>query len=124
MGRTVTLDLPEPFVERASAAAAFSNRRLEDVVLEWIGEIADERPVESLTDAEVVAVANSRLPAAEADQLSDLLADQRESRLTPEGRARLDQLMDVYYRGQLRKAQGLAEAVRRGLMPRGPYGRP
>jgi hypothetical protein len=123
MGRTVTLELPEQVAARVEAAAAFSNRKVEDVVVDWLGQLADDRPVEALTDAEVLAVADSQMPPTEADQLSELQTDQREGRLTPDGRDRLNRLMDIYYQGQLRKARGLAEAVRRGLIPRGPYGR-
>jgi hypothetical protein len=49
--------------------------------------------------------------------LSDLLDQSRENRLNETARARLEQLMQVYRRGLVRKAQAIKVAVDRGLMP-------
>jgi hypothetical protein len=123
MGRTVTLELPGPLAERIAAAATGTNRPVEQVVIDWLDRFAGELPMDLLTDEEVLAVADSQMSDAESDELSDLQADAAEGRLTPDRRARLDAVMKDYGRRQLRKADALVEAVRRGLRPRGPYGR-
>jgi len=56
------------------------------------------------------------MSAAENKRLSALLEKQREESLTPLERNELDALLRVYQVGNLRKAQGLAEAVARGLL--------
>jgi len=50
-------------------------------------------------------------------RLSQLLEQQQAGQLTDEERADLLALMHVYQDGLRRKAQGLNEAVRRGLQP-------
>jgi hypothetical protein len=50
-------------------------------------------------------------------ELSDLLARQRERTLDTPARGRLDELMSMYRRGLVRKAQAVTVAVERGLQP-------
>ena len=49
--------------------------------------------------------------------LGALLARQREGRLDGVERQRLNELMDIYRRGMVQKAQALKVAVDRGLQP-------
>jgi len=117
MSAVVTLELPDALVQSARAVAAQSNRRVEDVLVEWLDQAASEVPVELLPDEQVVLLGS--LEMAEADQaaLSDLLARQREGRLADAERPSLDALMGTYRRGLVRKAQALKVAVERGLRP-------
>jgi len=78
---------------------------------------ATERPVQTLSDGEVVALCDLQLGEAEQEELSDLLAENREGTLQAEGQARLDELIQMYRRGMVRKAQALKVAVQRGLRP-------
>ncbi len=55
------------------------------------------------------------MPAAEDERLSDLLDRQQAGSLSVAERSELTALMALYQRLLLRKAQGLREAVRRGL---------
>ena len=48
MAEIVTLQLPETLAQRAKEIAAFTHRRLEDVLLEWIDRAITELPMESL----------------------------------------------------------------------------
>ena len=63
----------------------------------------------------MLALAEITLEDAQQEQLSDLLARNREGVLDGESQLRLDELMRVYEHGLLRKSQALREAVRRGL---------
>jgi hypothetical protein len=47
--------------------------------------------------------------------LDELLDQQREAMLDEQGRARLDELMLLYRKGMVRKAQALQIAIERGL---------
>lgn len=117
MGEVVTLNLPEVVATRARAIASQTHRRIEDVLIEWLDREAIEPPVETLSDAEVLALADMQLTTAQQSELDDLLFDQREGQLAEQSRQRLDELMDIYRRGMVRKAQALRVAVRRGLRP-------
>jgi hypothetical protein len=63
--------------------------------------------VEALPDDEVMALTVLHLPAEQQDALSTRLERNRENTLDDEERRRLDELMRVYERGLLRKAQAL-----------------
>jgi hypothetical protein len=63
-----------------------------------------------------VAFTELRLTPEQQDALSTLLERSRENTLDDDQRRRLDELMRVYERGLLRKAQALRAAVQRGLL--------
>ena len=98
--------------------AIAGNRRLEDAVLEWIDRAVADPPVESLPDAELLALCDANLDAASQEELSTLLADLREGTLAASQQSRLEILMAGYRRGLVLKARALREAVTRGLRPR------
>ena len=75
----------------------------------------DTTPLETLTDEAVLALADTRMDAAQGLQLSTLHAQQNAGVLTSSGREELQLLMGVYQAGQLRKAEAMVEAVLRGL---------
>jgi hypothetical protein len=69
----------------------------------------------AMADEEVLQLADSRMPAEQSSRMSDLLDRQREGAIDRLERAELAMLMQFDQTGQLLKAGGLAEAVRRGL---------
>jgi hypothetical protein len=115
MTQTVTLELPAELVERARAVAERSGRRLEDVLVEWLR--SSERSLDEPSDEEVLALCDSQLPEADQQELGDLLASQREGRLAPDQKGRLEDLLRAYRYGLVRKAQALQTAMSRGLRP-------
>jgi hypothetical protein len=117
MSEVVTLEIPDELAQRARALAAAANRRLEDVVVEWIGRAVAEPRVESLPDGELLALCERELGTAEQDELSTFLARLREGHLDRQDQTRLDELMLAYRRGLVLKARAMHEAVRRGLKP-------
>ena len=70
--------------------------------------------VDSMSDDRVLALANLHFSEEEDDELSDLLALNREGEIDDVGRERLGELMRIYQIGLIRKSQGLCEAVKRG----------
>ena len=117
MTQTVTLELPEEVARSAQNIAVRTQRRLEDVLIDWIDHAAAELPVEDLPDDQLLALCDLELDPTLQKELSELLAANREGILTPSTRARLEQLMQLYRRGLVRKAQAIKEAVDRGLRP-------
>ena len=125
MSMRVTVTLPDDVYRRAEHLARLTDRDVADVLAETIhlsleplgaqraaDQSATERP-----DADVLAVADSQMDAAQEQRLSQLLEQQQAGQLTDEDRLALLALMQVYQDGLLRKAQALHEAVRRGLRP-------
>ncbi|NTU84753.1 MAG: hypothetical protein HGA45_36215 [Chloroflexales bacterium] len=51
MSEVVTLELPDSLVRSARTIAERSNRRVEDVLVEWLDRSAREVPVELLSAA-------------------------------------------------------------------------
>lgn len=117
MGQTITLDLPPDVARRAAAVARQTNRQVEDVLLEWLGRAATDVPIESLPDDQVLALCALEMNQSDQDELSALLARQREGTLDDATRRRLDELMKNYRRGMVQKAEALKVAVERGLRP-------
>ncbi len=117
MSETVTLELPAELAARARAVATATNRRLEDVVAEWVGRGAAEPGLEHRSDDELLALCDASLPSAPQQELSELLARNRESRLDASQRRRLDERMVSYRQGLLHKARAWQQAVARGLKP-------
>lgn len=118
MSEKVTVELPDELAQRVRAVAAQTHRRFEEVLVEWLDRAGTEPAVESLSDEEVLALCQGQLDAGQQHELSELLARNREGALQEVERERLEELMHVYRRGLVRKAQALSIAVARGLKPR------
>jgi hypothetical protein len=117
MAEIVTLNLPETLAQRAKEIAAFTHRRLEDVLVEWIDRAITELPLESLPDEQVLALCDMQMESEQQELFSDLLARNQEGQLNDTEVSQLDELMQVYRRGLVRKARALKVAVERGLKP-------
>lgn len=117
MTYAVTLDLPDKIAQNARHIAAKTHRPLTDVLLGWLDQIATDLPVEDLTNEQVLAVSSMQLDPAIQAELSELLASNREGTLSHQQRLRLEELMHLYRRNLVRKAQALKVSVDRGLRP-------
>ena len=118
----VTLHLRDEVYQRAAMVGDRSGRPVADVLSESI-ELSlnplgvsgnGDNPAE-WTNEEVLEAATAKMPAKQDKRLSELLDAQQAGELTEADRAELTALMLTYQRGLLRKAQGLREAVQRGL---------
>ncbi len=117
MSEIITLELPEALAEQVKAIAAQTHQRLEDVLVAWIDRAVSDLPIESLPDQQVLDLANIEMLPDQQLALSQLLDDSREGKLNENTALQLDQLMQIYRRGLVRKAQALKVAVSRGLRP-------
>ncbi len=111
----ITLDIPESVLAVARSLAVQRDIPLERVLVDLLGQVVDDTPVEMLSDDQVLALADSQMSDADQAVLSRLLAQNREGTLTDQ--TELDRLMSLYRRGMVRKAQALRVAVERGLRP-------
>lgn len=112
MSNMIAIPVSEPVARFASQLAVQTQQPYVQVLSELLDSTV---PVELLSDEEVIALADSKLSDEQDDRLSKLLALQRESQLDEARRQELAELMRLYERGLLRKAQALRVAVERGL---------
>jgi hypothetical protein len=115
MSEIVTLELPDHVVCSARAVAERTHRRVEEVLVDWLDQAGAEVPVNCLSDEEILSLCNGQLTGQDQEELSCLLARNREGRLEDTDHAKLDALMQMYRRGLVRKAQAWKVAVTRGL---------
>lgn len=113
----ITIDIPDQIAQDARVIAAKTKRRVEDVLQEWLRKYVEAMPIDSLPDKRVLELSQMQMTAAQQDELSDLLARNREGQLTIREQTRLDELMVVYRQGLVRKAEAVKVAVQRGLTP-------
>lgn len=123
MAVEITLRLPENLVEHARRFGEATQRDVGQVLAEalemmWatIEPFPElEPPVSVLSDEEVLALSNLKMEPAQNERLGQLQAKGKATGLTEAERTELLALLHIYQTGQFRKAEGLAEAVRRGL---------
>jgi hypothetical protein len=123
----VTLDVPESLIEKAQRFGGATQQRVEEVlaeVLETMVPMLEDSPdsllsppVTMLTDEEVLQLADSKMDAMQNQRLGTLQSTGKATGLSVAERYELLALLQIYQLGQLRKAEALAEAVRRGLRP-------
>jgi hypothetical protein len=128
MSIEITLTLPEGLVEYAKRFGGATQRGVETVLadaLQMILPMLDALPngandtlypsISSLSDAEVMALADSKMDIIQNERLGELQTQGKIRSLTEAERYELIALLQIYQIGQLRKAEGLAEAVQRRL---------
>jgi hypothetical protein len=124
MSTQITVTPSDEVFRRAADLARLTHRDVEEVLAETLElSLAPVAPddvslpsVTTLSDEEVLALANGRMEAAQDRRLQALQRRLGAGVLRDDERTELQALMQVYQNGLLRKAQALHEAVRRGLV--------
>ena len=78
--------------------------------------IENETRIDDLSDAEVIALAEFRMPDDQQDELEDLISREKTDGLSESETARLDVLMDIHDEALLKKSEAFSEAAKRGLL--------
>lgn len=118
----VTLNLPDNIYRSFKQLAEKTSQPIDEVIVEkiqtdyWVNDAEFERNISNLSDEDVLELANLKLSKQQDKRMSQLLENQQESRVTTSEKIELEGLMGLYRMGNLRKAQGCLEAVRRGLI--------
>lgn len=123
MSTQITISLPEETYRRAKRLAQLTRRDVAAVMadtlslsLPQLGSASvTDTAVANLSDEEVLTLADLQMDAADDKQLSHLLDKQQAGTLTEVERIELMRLMQIYQSSLLQKAEGMAEAVQRGL---------
>ena len=125
MNAQVMVDLPDDVLQRATRLAQLTSRKLSDVLVDALDlslptlgqpEINAE-PLAQLSDKAIGALTQLEMSPDNDSKLSELLYEQQAGPLSEVERMEMARLMQIYQDGLLRKAQALAEAVKRGLRP-------
>ena len=107
----VTIHLPDDLYQRAERFARLSNRDLASVITDTVqsllppmgNHIDTLQPIETLSDQEVLILANSKMAPDQDSRMSLLLAHQRENELIEGEAQELQALMQIYQEGWLRQ---------------------
>lgn len=125
MTMQVMVKLPDDVYQKAEGLAQRTGRNIADVLTSML-EVSlpsmpdfSTKPLNELSDEEVLLLADSRMETAQNERMSALLQKQQETELDEIERHELSLLMYIYQEGSLRKARAMVEAVQRGL--RQPY---
>ena len=133
MTLAVTLNLPETMVEHAQRLGQITHRKVDAVLVDalelmWpmLADLPDTTlfpAVSMLSDEAVLELADSKMDLTQNERLCYLQAKGKTFNLTLAERYELLALLQIYQLGQLRKSEGMAEAVQRRL-PYRPKSRP
>lgn len=116
MSTQLTIQVADHIINRAATVASYKQQSIEEVIAHSLEAAPPELPIESLPDEEVLRLAAMKFTPEQQEKFSDLLERNRENELDAAGRRELDQMMQFYELGLVRKAEALQEAVIRGLM--------
>lgn len=117
-----TVNLSENAYQYISSIAQMTERTIDEVIEDTF-ENRFEKEVEMLkksaelsSDTEVLELANFQMPEKESNRLSNLLAKNGEEKLSENEKEELQELMQINRLNDLRKAIGIVEALKRGLI--------
>jgi hypothetical protein len=124
MNIPVTIHLPDDIYRQATRFALLANRDLSSILVDTLAHsfpsinagIESVPSICDLSNEQVIALTQLELEPHQDTQLSLLLDKQQSGSLTEGEPQELDNLMQIYREGLLRKATALAEAVKRGLI--------
>jgi hypothetical protein len=109
----VTLNLPENIYQNFTRLAEKKHRRVEEVITDKLQDdfsfenIDFAETVADWSDEDVLALANLKLPKEQANRMSELSEIQQRGVMSN---------LEIYNNANLRKAHGIVEAVKRGLI--------
>ncbi|MBR8833319.1 MAG: hypothetical protein DSM106950_04550 [Stigonema ocellatum SAG 48.90 = DSM 106950] len=122
----ITINLPESLVASAQRLGEATAREVSDVLVDTLeivlptfdnlSEMSIHSEIAHVSDQEVLELANLKMDAVQNQRLGELQAKGKNTGLTAAERYELLIFMSIYKIGQLRKSEGLAEAVRRGII--------
>ena len=121
----ITINLPESLAASIQRLGEATAREISDVLLDTLeivlptldnlSEMSINSSIPDISDEEVLELANLKMDVVQNQRLGELQAKGKNTGLTAGERYELLILMSIYQMGQLRKSEGLAEAVKRGI---------
>lgn len=125
MGKEVTLTIPDELLENAQRWASITQRNVPETLMDALkivltpiyADPKEEKPVATLSDAEVLALTKIQMNESQGRRLNHLLDMQQAGTLQDEDYPALMALMQIYNQLWVRQSEALAEAVTRGIHP-------
>ncbi len=117
MSESIDLELPEPLAKKVKEITALNRQGIEEILIKWSDRTINEIPIEALPDEQVLALCNLQMGGQQQRVFSDLQARNSEGLLNAQEVKKLNELMQVYRHGSVRKAKAMQVAVMRGLIP-------
>jgi hypothetical protein len=121
----IIINLPESLAASVQRLGEATAREISDVLLDTLeivlptldnlSEMSINSNIADISDEEVLELANLKMDVFQNQRLGELQAKGKNTGLTAGERYELLILMSLYQMGQLRKSEGLAEAVKRGI---------
>lgn len=117
-----TVNLSENAYQYISGIAQMTERTIDEVIEETFeNQFAKEveilkKSVAISSDQEVLELANFQMPEKQSNRLSRLLSKNNAGILSKLEKKELDDLMQINRLNDLRKAVGIAEALKRGII--------
>ena len=121
----IIINLPESLAASVQRLGEATAREISDVlldtleivlpILDHLSEMSINSNIADISDEEVLELANLKMDVFQNQRLGELQAKGKNTGLTAGERYELLILMSLYQMGQLRKSEGLAEAVKRGI---------
>jgi len=121
----ITINLPESLAASIQRLGEATAREISDVLLDTLeivlptldnlSEMSINSSIPDISDEEVLELANLKMDVVQNQRLGELQAKGKNTSLTAGERYELLILMSLYQMGQLRKSEGLAEAVKWGI---------
>ena len=118
----VMLNLPEQLYRNFSKLAEKKHRRVEEVIADRLqddfsAETVDfEESVAGWSDEGVLALARLKFPKKLAERMSELSDKAQRGTISRVEENEMEIYLEIYNNANLRKAHGIAEAVKRGLV--------
>ena len=121
----IVINLPESLAASVQRLGEATAREISDVLLDTLEivlptldnllEMSIHSQIADVSDQEVIELANLKMDVVQNQRLGELQAKGKNTGLTAGERYELLILISLYQMGQLRKSEGLAEAVKRGI---------
>ncbi|CAN5873992.1 hypothetical protein BH24ACI1_BH24ACI1_07510 [soil metagenome] len=117
-----TVNLSENALQHISSIAQLTERSFDEVIEEAVENKFSievemlKKSVGVCSDEEVLKLANLQMPEKQSERLSFLLGKNSERKMTGEEKNELGNLMQINRVNDLRKAIGIVEAIKRGLI--------
>ena len=121
----IVINLPESLAASVQRLGEATAREISDVLLDTLeivlptldnlSEMSINSNIPDISDQEVLELANLKMDVVQNQRLGELQAKGKNTGLTAGERYELLILISLYQMGQLRKSEGLAEAVKRGI---------
>jgi hypothetical protein len=118
----VTLNLPENIYRNFTELAEKKHQRVEEVIADKLQDdfsaqmIDFEESVAGWADEDILALAKLKLPKEQARRMSELSDLEHRGSINAVEKSELEMYLEIYNNANLRKAYGIAEAVKRGLV--------